>query len=53
MRSEPAEIPLVPPIPEGMKILDWHLGKDLAKSASEYTAQRIAEHKPLQEMRAD
>lgn len=47
-----ADVLLVPPIPEGMKILDWHLGKELARTAAEYTAQRIAEHKPLQEMKA-
>lgn len=48
-----ADVLLVPPIPEGMKILDWHLGKQLAADAARYTAERIAEHPPLQEMKAE
>lgn len=46
-----ADVLLLPPIPETMKILDWHLGRDLSEAARQYTAQRIAEHQPLAEMK--
>ena len=46
-----ADVLLTPPIPETMKILDWHLGRDLSESARQYTAQRIMEHEALREMK--
>ena len=45
------DVLLTPPIPETMKILDWHLGRDLSESARQYTAQRIMEHEALREMK--
>lgn len=46
-----ADVLLLPPIPETMKILDWHLGSDLSESARAYTARRITEHEPLADMK--
>lgn len=47
-----ADVLLVPPVPETMRILDWHLGKDLSEAARAYTAQRIIENEALAEMKA-
>lgn len=47
-----ADALLVPPIPEDMQILDWHLGKDVAEAARRYTAEAIAERAELQAMKA-
>ena len=47
-----ADVLLLPPIPETMKILDWHLGKDIAEAARIYTTQRIIENESLIEMKA-
>ncbi|MEO1170028.1 MAG: cyclic nucleotide-binding and patatin-like phospholipase domain-containing protein [Pseudomonadota bacterium] len=46
-----ADVLLLPPIPETMKILDWHLGRDLSESARQYTAQRIIEQQGLADMK--
>jgi NTE family protein len=46
-----ADVLLVPPVPEAMRILDWHLGRDLSESARRYTAERIAECGSLAQMR--
>ncbi|MGP1281682.1 MAG: cyclic nucleotide-binding and patatin-like phospholipase domain-containing protein [Parasphingopyxis sp.] len=46
-----ADVLLLPPIPETMKILDWHLGRDLSETARVYTTQRIIEHEALAEMK--
>ena len=46
-----ADVLLLPPIPETMKILDWHLGRDLSESARQYTAQRIIEQQDLADMK--
>lgn len=46
-----ADVLLLPPIPETMKILDWHLGSELSESARAYTARRITEHEPLADMK--
>lgn len=48
-----ADVLLVPPVPETMKILDWHLGKDLSEAARVYTTQRIIENEALTEMKAE
>ena len=47
-----ADVLLVPPVPETMKILDWHLGKELSEAARVYTTQRIIENEALSEMKA-
>lgn len=47
-----ADVLLVPPIPETMKILDWHLGTEVSEAARQYTAQKITEQEKLQEMKA-
>lgn len=47
-----ADALLVPPIPEGMQILDWHLGTALAESARAYTAEAIATRDDLAAMKA-
>jgi len=47
-----ADALLVPPIPDGMQILDWHLGKDLAETARQYTAEAIAAREDLAAMKA-
>ncbi|NNC73452.1 MAG: cyclic nucleotide-binding domain-containing protein [Sphingomonadaceae bacterium] len=47
-----ADVLLVPPIPETMKILDWHLGTEVSEAARAYTAARITEQEKLQEMKA-
>ncbi len=46
-----ADVLLMPPIPETMKILDWHLGRDLSEAARIYTTQRIIENEALQGMK--
>ncbi|MBC2778332.1 patatin-like phospholipase family protein [Parasphingopyxis marina] len=47
-----ADVLLVPPVPETMKILDWHLGKDLSEAARVFTTQRIIENLKLADMKA-
>ncbi|MFM7348997.1 MAG: patatin-like phospholipase family protein [Erythrobacter sp.] len=47
-----ADALLIPPIPEGMQILDWHLGRAVAQSARAYTAAAIAERPDLAAMKA-
>jgi NTE family protein len=47
-----ADVLLVPPVPDTMRILDWHLGKELSESARRYTAERIAECPSLAQMKA-
>lgn len=47
-----ADVLLVPPIPETMKILDWHLGTEVSEDARRFTAKRISEEPKLQEMKA-
>jgi NTE family protein len=46
-----ADVLLVPPIPETMRILDWHLGAELSESARVFTTQRIIEHQALSDMK--
>jgi NTE family protein len=47
-----ADVLLVPPVPDTMRILDWHLGKALSESARRYTAERIATSEALAQMKA-
>ncbi len=47
-----ADALLVPPIPDGMQILDWHLGRKLAETARAYTAKAIAARDDLAAMKA-
>lgn len=47
-----ADALLIPPIPEGMQILDWHLGKAVAEAARRYTAAAIAARPELAAMKA-
>lgn len=47
-----ADALLIPPIPEGMQILDWHLGASVAEAARAHTAQAIAERPELAAMKA-
>ncbi|MGB3470507.1 MAG: cyclic nucleotide-binding and patatin-like phospholipase domain-containing protein [Erythrobacter sp.] len=47
-----ADALLVPPIPEDMQILDWHLGKQVAQDAREFTANAIATRPDLAAMKA-
>jgi NTE family protein len=47
-----ADVLLIPPIPEGMQILDWHKGTAVAEAAREFTLQAIAERPELAAMRA-
>ena len=47
-----ADAMVVPPIPADMQILDWHLGKQIAEEAAEFTMQEIAMRADLQAMRA-
>ncbi|MEE4155526.1 MAG: cyclic nucleotide-binding and patatin-like phospholipase domain-containing protein [Erythrobacter sp.] len=47
-----ADALLVPPIPEGMQILDWHLGKALSEAARVHTAEAIAARADLAAMKA-
>ncbi|MFO6446004.1 patatin-like phospholipase family protein [Erythrobacter sp. NE805] len=47
-----ADVLLIPPIPEGMQILDWHKGTAAAEAARAFTAAAIAERPELAAMRA-
>ena len=47
-----ADVLLIPPIPETMQILDWHLGKDVSEAARLYTAEQIAQNEDLAKMKA-
>jgi NTE family protein len=47
-----ADVLLVPPIPENMQILDWHLGRGVAEAAREFTTRAIAERSDLAAMKA-
>lgn len=47
-----ADVLLTPPITQGMRILDWHLGKSLSDQAREYTEARIAEDPALGALKA-
>lgn len=47
-----ADVLLIPPIPETMQILDWHLGKDVSEAARLYTAEQIAQNADLAKMKA-
>lgn len=47
-----ADALLIPPIPEGMQILDWHLGASVAEAARRYTAEAIATRPELAAMKA-
>ena len=47
-----ADVLLVPPVPDRMRILDWHLGKVLSESARRYTAERLAADASLAAMKA-
>jgi NTE family protein len=47
-----ADVLLLPPIPDGMQILDWHKGTAVAEAARAYTAAAIAELPELAAMKA-
>lgn len=47
-----ADALLIPPIPPDMQILDWHLGRQVAKAAREFTAHAIATRADLQAMKS-
>lgn len=47
-----ADALLVPPIPEDMQILDWHLGRQVAEDAREFTAQAMETRADLVAMKA-
>lgn len=47
-----ADVLLIPPIPEGMQLLDWHRGTAAAEAARLYTAAAIAERPELAAMKA-
>ncbi len=47
-----ADVLLLPPIPDGMQILDWHKGTAVAEAARAYTAAAIAERPELAAMKA-
>ena len=47
-----ADALLIPPVPEGMQILDWHLGTAAAEAARQYTLAAIAERPELAAMKA-
>ncbi len=47
-----ADVLLIPPIPEGMQILDWHLGAQVAEAARGFTAEAIAQRPELAAMKA-
>ena len=46
-----ADALLVPPIPEDMQILDWHLGKQVAEAAYQFTAKAIETRDDLAAMK--
>ncbi len=47
-----ADALLIPPIPQDMQILDWHLGKEVAEAARAFTEKAIATRDDLQAMKA-
>ena len=47
-----ADALLIPPIPEGMQILDWHLGASVAEAARQHTIAAIAARPELAAMKA-
>ena len=47
-----ADALLIPPIPDGMQILDWHRGRDVAETARIFTAEAIASRADLAAMKA-
>jgi NTE family protein len=47
-----ADALLIPPIPKDMQILDWHLGKDIAEAAREFTQAAIETRDDLKAMKA-
>jgi NTE family protein len=47
-----ADVLLIPPIPEGMQILDWHKGRAVAEAARAHTLAAIAERPELAAMKA-
>ncbi|MEL6738420.1 MAG: cyclic nucleotide-binding and patatin-like phospholipase domain-containing protein, partial [Pseudomonadota bacterium] len=47
-----ADALLIPPIPKDMQILDWHLGRQVAEAAREFTEQAIATRADLQAMKS-
>lgn len=47
-----ADALLIPPIPEGMQILDWHLGTAVAETARQFTTEAIAARPELAAMKA-
>lgn len=47
---EKADVLLIPPIPEGMQLLDWDKGTEAAAAARRYTAEAIAERPELAAM---
>jgi NTE family protein len=47
-----ADALLIQPIPADMQILDWHLGRQVAEAAREFTEQAIATRPDLQAMKA-
>ncbi|WP_017670717.1 cyclic nucleotide-binding and patatin-like phospholipase domain-containing protein [Blastomonas sp. AAP53] len=46
------DIPLSPPIVQGMQILDWHLGRKQAEQAAHYVAQEVASNPVLASLAA-
>ncbi|MBC7987552.1 MAG: patatin-like phospholipase family protein [Sphingomonadaceae bacterium] len=48
-----ADVLLNPPIHQGMRILDWHLGKSLSEQAREYTVARVEEDPALAALKAE
>ncbi len=46
-----ADALVVPPLPQDMQLLDWHLGKDVAEAARDFTFKEIERREDLQKMR--
>jgi NTE family protein len=47
-----ADVLLIPPLPAGMQLLDWHLGQKAAEDARRFTAKAIATRADLAAMKA-
>ena len=47
-----ADALLIPPIPAGMQLLDWQMGKEAAEKAREFTETAILSRGDLKAMKA-
>ncbi|WP_416908631.1 MAG: patatin-like phospholipase family protein [Polymorphobacter sp.] len=47
-----ADALLIPPLPQGMQLLDWHLGREAAEAAHRFTTHAVATRADLAAMKA-